>query len=41
VALATNGPVELYFETFGRVATKRCSSSWARSQCINFDVELL
>jgi len=42
VALATNGPVELYFETFGRVGGRNAAPrQWARKfQCINFDVEL-
>jgi len=41
VALATNGPVELYFETFGRVGDETLLLvNGLGSQCINFDVEL-
>jgi len=41
VALATNGPVELYLRDFVAWATKRCSSSMGSEvSAINFDVEL-
>jgi len=41
VALATNGPVELYFETFGRVGDETLLLvNGLGSLCINFDVEL-
>jgi len=41
VAIATNGPVELYFETFGRVGDETLLLvNGLGSQCINFDVEL-
>jgi len=40
VAIATNGPVELYFETFGRVGDETLLSSMARKSVHQLDVEL-